>query len=363
MTEHAKYSLSKAGRWVNCTGSVEMESVFPDKMSEYAEEGTTAHWCAEQKLTTGSFPAPGSVHKNGIVVSEDMLDYVRIYTDFVSTLGGEPHIEEKIVAKSIHETDCFGTPDFWCIDTNLTIHVPDLKYGWGIVDPVENYQLIGYASGIIDQLGIPDNKLNVKLHIVQPRPYHRLGPIRSWEISAVNLRPFINQLYNAANNSSPCLVSGQHCKYCKAMLHCEANRNAAFNAVNVGGLPVKTTSPNLGREISIFQEALTVLKNRVASLEEQGISEILNGNPVDGLTIERGPGRSKWTKPVKQVFELGEMMGIDLRKNEPITPVQAKKKGMPEQLVNASSEMSRSSYKLVPVDKTIAGAAFKNGGN
>ena len=44
---HAKLSASGAHRWLACTPSANLEEQFPDKSSEYAEEGTLAHSLAE----------------------------------------------------------------------------------------------------------------------------------------------------------------------------------------------------------------------------------------------------------------------------------------------------------------------------
>ena len=49
--EHAKLSASGSNRWINCPGSIVLESSFEEKESEYAEEGRLAHSVAELKLT------------------------------------------------------------------------------------------------------------------------------------------------------------------------------------------------------------------------------------------------------------------------------------------------------------------------
>ena len=43
MAEHAVLSASSAKKWLNCTGSVAMESIIPYEENEFAKEGTVAH--------------------------------------------------------------------------------------------------------------------------------------------------------------------------------------------------------------------------------------------------------------------------------------------------------------------------------
>lgn len=41
--KHALLSASSASRWLKCTAAPRFEEQFPEKTSEYAEEGRLAH--------------------------------------------------------------------------------------------------------------------------------------------------------------------------------------------------------------------------------------------------------------------------------------------------------------------------------
>lgn len=47
---HAVLSASSSHKWLVCTPSARLEEQFPNKTSEYMEEGTLAHEIAEFKV-------------------------------------------------------------------------------------------------------------------------------------------------------------------------------------------------------------------------------------------------------------------------------------------------------------------------
>ncbi len=102
MAEHAKLSPSSAKRWMACPGSVRMESTIPDKGSEFADEGTAAHFLASECLE-GEHDAAYFIGRNIVVhdkttywagrgsgaggsvfaVDRDMAGFVQQFLDFV----------------------------------------------------------------------------------------------------------------------------------------------------------------------------------------------------------------------------------------------------------------------------------------
>src|SRR5205085_9695018 len=103
------------------------------------------------------------------------------------------HVEGLIEISILHDLN-WGTPDAWVYSPrSLTLDVFDFKFGHGFVSEFENWQLIGYAAGFLESLGIDghaDQALRVNLHVVQPRAYHRAGPVRTWSVLASDLRPY-----------------------------------------------------------------------------------------------------------------------------------------------------------------------------
>ena len=246
-----------------------------------------------------------------------------------------------------------------------TLYVWDYKYGYGIVDEYENWQGLCYAIGALDRIlnnGNPNSPqieqyAYVEIRIVQPRPYHKNGPVRPWRIPATDLRPYANILHMSAaaalKENAP-TVSGPHCRYCNARHVCPAAQKASMNAVDVidQNTPDELNNTALGAEITILRRAKEMVEWRLAALESQALTHIRQGQMIPGYSAETRQGRQVWTRPKNEIISLGEMYEIDLRKPvEVITPKQALKAGIDEAVINAYSETPKRGLKLVPDDK------------
>jgi hypothetical protein len=162
MAKHAKKSPSSYGRWSKCPGSIRLTADIKDKTSPAAEEGTAAHWLAEQALRKNCACKDllGATAENGIVVDQDMVFYVQGYVDYVndlvaSTPGAQLLIEQKLpIAHLTGEEDATGTSDVVVLVDDEII-VVDLKYGRGVAVTAEgNGQLQMYALGAMKEFGV-----------------------------------------------------------------------------------------------------------------------------------------------------------------------------------------------------------------
>ena len=63
--------------------------------------------------------------------------------------------------------------------------------------------------------------------------------------------------------------------------------------------------------------------------------------------VEQGYGRQQWALPEAQIIIMGQMFGKDLSKPGVITPSQAKKLGVSEEIVKAYSVTPATALKLV----------------
>jgi Protein of unknown function (DUF2800) len=363
--KHSILPPSSAARRVACPGSRALEEKYPeDEESPHAREGDAAHWVASQVLREcATFPefAP-----NGELITAEMLEGAELYYDAIATVlnkiyGMYDHtqlrIEEQIDISTIHP-DCWGTPDCWLY------HAPDLyiwdyKFGHGIVEVCENWQLIEYAAGIMDHLGIDgikDQHTYVTFTIVQPRGYDRLGAVRQWRIKASSLRSYFNILRNAENEAlnpySKCHPSPE-CNYCRGRHACETLQRSALSAVDLSTLnvPLELEPADIGRELRYLQRAYELLEARLSGLSEQALSLIKKGNRVPGYLAEASKGRERWKKSTEEIQALGELFGFNLLKSpEAITPRQAIKAGVPEELVKSYTETQHGALKLIPED-------------
>jgi hypothetical protein len=367
---HFPLAASSAARWVACPGSVALCALYPGEDSPASLEGTAAHWVASESILNAQ-ASIGTVAPNGVEVTEEMLDAADMYAMSVldvARLGGALHIEKTMACHAIH-SDCGGTPDAWHHDSGI-ITIWDFKYGHGFVDVFENWQLITYAAGILEQLGVKrgsdvdDQFFTLRFRVVQPRNYHRDGPIREWVINASELRPYFNILRAAAGAAwlrvdAKC-VPNSECRYCSARHVCEAVQQAGFSAMEYSGSPVPLVLSDaaLGTELSLLNHHLARLEARKTGLEEMAASEIKAGKVVPGFALESTSGRVGWTKPIEEVIALGQMMGVDISKPGACTPTQAIKAGLPEDLVGSYSERKVGGLKLVSSSSAGARRAF-----
>jgi len=327
-----------------------------------AEEGTAAHWAAAE-VAQGRPVAAGTIAPNGVEVDDEMLDAAEVWADLV---GPGAVLETPVACPDIHP-ECWGTPDAYRYTPGV-LDVYDLKYGHRPVDPFQNDQLVCYASGILRAAsvdGLADQHTRVNFHIVQPRAYHRDGPVRTWSCMASDLRPLINILSGAAHAPDDMLQVSAGCQDCDGRHACAALQYTTLthaDVVLVGGLPVELSPAHAALELRLLHRAAERIAARVTGLEEQVTALLKGGAPVPGYRLEAGSGRERWSVPAPQVIALGSMLGVDLAKPPAaITPGQARKAGMPDAVVASCAERPRGAAKLVPDDGSLARRTFSGG--
>jgi len=362
---HSLIAPSSASRWVNCPGSVSMGQRYPQSEdSQASREGTAAHWVCEQ-LLRGANVSRDTVAPNGVVVTDEMLKAAGIYSNGILSRyhGSTLNIESKIEAPDIHP-ESWGTLDMWVFDPKINLLIiRDFKFGHGVVEAFENWQLINYAAGIIPRLGVPDTRLRVHLEICQPRAFHPDGADRAWGVKAVDLRPYFNRLHNAAHEAlgdNPQVRTGAHCVYCDARHACPALHRSTKTILDLAlqASPEELTPAAVAAEYEILSHAAELIKYRLTGIEAQAFGLIRSGQHVPGYALEPGLGRTVWSKPLPEVYKLGELLGVELRKEGAITPLQAIEKGMPADMVKACSKTKDGALKLTRIEKTLAFKAF-----
>ena len=373
MSEHSRLQPSSAHRWVPCPGSVPLEAQYPEEDGLEAQEGHAAHWLAAEMIQRGPGGAPVLVEvaPNGVPITEEMRDLVPVYvSDVLATKAkfgtrAVNQIEHRIHATSVHP-DNWGTADdvLYCNDT-ARIVIWDFKWGHGFVEVFENWQLLNYLAGVLDQLehsGHADYE--VTLRIVQPRSYHREGPIREWSFKASAARDYIRQLNASANEAlgnDPSTVPGPHCKRCNARHACKANQAVALDVVDSSSdsTPHDLPPSALGRELSVLTRAREMLESRITGLQAQAEAEIRKGTQVPGWAIEHTVGREAWSVTAEEVATLGDMLGVKLSKGpEVVTPAQARKAGVDETIIAQYSSRKPGSSKLASVSIVSSRKAF-----
>lgn len=339
--QHALYAPSSMAQTVQCPASVRLQRQYPEQPDESTIEGEAAHWaCAE--LLHGRPVAVGQITSAGVELDDDMIDAAELYASVVRPDLPGLHVESAVRMPRIH-AQCWGTPDAWRRDAIATvdefgrmwIRGFDFKYGHEYVDEWENWQLICYAAGMIEALGLDGlAELSVwfSLTIVQPRAYgHR--PVRTWEISAADLRAYWNiaaAACEAADKPDAPAVVGPACKHCSARHACDALNRASLSRLDAAShaAPLDLDTPTAAAELRRIRYALEILQARGSGLEQQLMHAARIGEQVPGFHIEHSNGREAWQIPFEQVIALGTMYSADLRQRKAITPKQARDAGV-----------------------------------
>lgn len=370
---HARLAPSRAFRWGpnGCAGSAAMEDHYPeDEDSEAARQGTAAHWYLTETLQDRQ-PAIGTLAPNGYPVDLEMIQCAAdLMTDIAATLaaagpGAQIFIESRVtMAHSIH-SDCWGTPDIYIIDwANKRLHVWDYKYGHRYVRAYMNWQMLAYAVGVFETHGIDDYAdWQITLTVAQPRNYAPEGPMREWFINGRELGIHRESLRVAAIQASqpePPLKTGDHCRDCLAAHACPALQRAAMSAVDFSYSqgPIDMPAPAVGLELAILTGASKRLQARLDALQEHAIGLVRKGQSVPHWTMGRTQPRTVWKKPIPEVVTMGKLLGVDLRKDDAITPKQAVKAGIDQAVIDQYADTPLGSLKLVPLDDSTAAKAF-----
>lgn len=318
-------------------------------------EGDAGHWCALHAVTTGEILPVGAMTPQGLPVDYEMAGGARLWLETVGPYGVA---ELPIAIPSIHPQHCWGTPDWrqWQPIEGI-IDVADYKFGHRFVEVFENWQMVAYVAGVLDELqanGLIDQYLRFRMRVVQPRSYHRDGPVRTWEGNASDLRALINVAASAAEAAlqpdAPART-GPACLDCEARHVCAALQSAALTYADstiVTGDTVNMLPPEaIGAELALLQHVAKLINARTNGLEQQAHSLIAAGTRVPGFALVEGRAREEWSDDPLTVALSAEAMGFSIRAPlKLLTPNQARATGVPADIVALYSIRPRGTMKL-----------------
>lgn len=362
----SRYRLraSSSHRWVRCYGSPGLEAKYPQEPHESAAEGDAGHWVGAE-LIAGRIHPEGTFAPNGVIVTEEMIKGAAMLAEAVLTRipAENARIEQSVSIARVHP-DNGGTPDAAGLGFVPTVlHVIDYKFGHDYVEPFECWQCIDYVVGVFDQLvaegvlrEIDEQTLTVCITIVQPRNYHPDGPVRSWTVPMRTLRPYVNQLSTAAYESAkenPATRSGEWCVHCDAVAHCVTAQRAGYQVCDIAGdsVPFDLDSDQVGIDLRRLETAAKIVQARIDGLKVEAAKMIGQGKRVPHYKIEHGFGNLAWKNP-EGAITLGDLLGLQFRKKqEPITPTQAKDMGADPAVIEATTYRPPKKAKLVQFDE------------
>lgn len=333
-TAHAKLSASGSAKWSLCPGSVFAEKDFPNTTSIFAEEGTAAHELAEiilrddDELSLGIFSLFGvTLPESGVTVTQDMLDYVMVYVNYVKSISGELFVEQRVDFSHI-APDGFGTSDAIVINDSV-MTIVDLKYGKGVrVDAENNTQGILYALGAVNDYGMLFNIKTINIVIVQPRLDH----ISEWSISIDELNRWGERLKQAAEltatENAPRVPGEKQCQWCKAKATCPALNKLTESTLMTSFDNLETSKPETltDEQLRIALDNKKLILAWFDAIETIVTDRLTGGNAFNGYKLVEGRSNRAWRDEDATAKALIGVIDMDkLYISKLISPAQAEK--------------------------------------
>lgn len=279
--KHARLSASRTERFMQCPGSVRLESQMPDEPpGDAAAIGTAIHELSE-KLLRGERINPNDY-------PDDHFSMASEYANFINNLVEKPRkrmIEVNVDAglKTLHHA-LGGTADAVLVDGNH-LHVIDLKTGRVLVEAENNKQLMTYALGVMRQFNAPLDII-CTMHIFQPRAGHS-----KWTISGIDLVNHGHDLRNAAalalTPDAPTNPSPDACKYCRAKTICPSMRQKVQDNARKEFAPDTAITPEM---IELAKMAETWADAVLTAAKQQ----LTNGSTIAGWNLKPGRKTRFW---------------------------------------------------------------------
>lgn len=361
MSEPIFLRPSSASRWTACGGSAALERQFPDQETgDAAREGTCAAWVAECVLRGDASSAAdlvGRVHENGCEVDEDMAIFVQFYIDEVHRLaeGGQILVEHKVSIPPFVN----GTLDscVW-VHVGPLLRVIDLKYGWGIVEPKKNPQLICYGAGLIEQTGW--RPTTIELIIIQPRPVHPDGPTRTWSVDGNEFNSWVEWIKacaQVAQSPNAPFVAGPQCTHCLAAHACATLTTEIYNRfekVSARSI-LRLEDERIGVEMDFLDTVYGLVKARRDAVQADLRARLEGGRIIPGWAMLPTQGKRQFTAHPAAIYA---MTGVDPFEQKLVTPSELERRGASKEIVSRLTTTPTVGRKPSRVDDSVAERMF-----
>lgn len=289
---HSPLGASSYYRWKACPGSINLSKGIEKESSSYAERGTYAHDIAAIWLKTGRQP-PNDLDPEELTAVEMYVDYVRELRS--SDLLHTHHWIENRFDLTEFYPELYGTADAVVYNSALQkLVVVDYKHGAGIPVEVENNsQLMYYGLGGLNSVSSAIK--SVDLVIVQPRCFHKDGPIRKWTTTPEALLDFVGQLITDAEKTkdpNAPLSVGDWCRFCpSASVNCPAIREKSLTTARQIFSPTQSYSAEaLGETLHM----LPTMEAWIKGVREFAYRESQHGRIPKGWKVVAKRANRKW---------------------------------------------------------------------
>lgn len=362
---HALLSPSGAKKWLTCSASLACEKDIPNTSGKAAVTGTAMHTIAEVHLNAyirgtalplerevgayvldegkGQIKALISPMKGAVLITADMIEQVRKYTDYCKAIidvATYAKLEMRVnLTEVLHPgyegVETFGTADLVAVqelantDEHMLI-IGDLKTGRHRVEAKENKQLMLYALGVYRRLKRRYNITTVRLVIFQPYA----GGATEWDISVEGLELFakfaqkrallaLDAYFRGKKNlkASDFKPSVDGCQWCRFSEQCAA-RTKTVNSVLAEELEDDFVRELTPEQLVAEYEKLPLLRQHIDKVEKAMAAALHSGKKVPGYKLVEGrPGNRAW----KDAEKVTELYGDKLTKEVLMSPTEAVK--------------------------------------
>lgn len=336
---HSALGASSAKRWFACPASIPLSEGVEQETSEAAERGTAAHELAEAVLVDGdqAIDHTGMIY-NEFPVTTEMAEGVQVYVDEVRKRAGETGevtVEQRFSLDWI-DPELFGTNDCAIYSETGVLTILDYKNGRGIVEAVNNPQLLYYALGAARGIEVSE----VRLVIVQPNADHPDGPVREWIVKPEKLVEFEKELIDKVAQVNTARViadkysmaeAGDHCTFCPAAGFCEKLRNKSLEVAKadfsepVVEVKLPLAAAMTPEELSRAYEYSGMIENWIKSVKTYAESQAKEGVKIPNYKLVNRRSNRKWKDEKVVANEFGDLFGDDLFTKKLKTPAQLEK--------------------------------------
>lgn len=324
-------------RLIQCAASRTMPgfSVSGSEQSDDARLGIAIHWLASEYLKGRVTDLDEWVDRkspNGVYLDIDAVDMVRWFVESVTNdRKFHTHLVEHDMTVWNHDRSItIGCrPDHLSDDMaqyGRRIYINDLKTGWRLVEPENNWTLIAHALAYVaDKVVDPDTVFHFTIY--QPRPYHVDGKRRTWVISAEHLFALRDYMFHTLATQANTLTTGPYCHRCPARSNCPALRKASMGLIDVveQAIPDNLSLDDMSLLMDTLMAADHTLKQYKDALSERITDALRNGQVVRNYRLEPYEGALDWVEGITaDVLRL--LTDKPVSKPTPLlTPTQLKK--------------------------------------
>lgn len=292
---HAILSPSSSARWLVCTPSALLNAKIPDQSSQYAQEGTMAHSCAESKVRIAlgeKFPVPTTQNAEMDEATDLYCDFVMEQLELAKQSCKDPvvYVEQRVSAEK-YAPGCYGTADCIIISDNV-LHIIDLKYGQIEVSAQHNTQLQIYSLGAVEAFSALYDFDTVKMSIFQPRRSNydtftiSVEELLKWGEDV--LKPRAELAYRGEGEFS----AGEHCRFCKIKNTCRKRAEYNLMLAQYDFAMPDTLEDN---EISIILDRADSLISWINDIKEYALAQAIAGKQFTGYKVVAGRSTRKYT--------------------------------------------------------------------